>query len=264
MALNLCQIKTAKNPYYIVNIGRNIYSIEELCFYLYENMYLLDETIINEALCIWLRDELGLKRLYSSMIAHLEKKDGIVNFITPVFREINYLEPQKMREYQDRVRALENLNVDVRQKLKGDYLIKCGMFENAILEYYQVLHREAPGQAGTEFYSQVWNNLGCAYARMFQFRDAGRCFRKIWEMSGTRDSLRKYVSILPLYLSDEEYSEELKKLGADQFLISKIQEYNARIAEESSGENPAKEWTDGRLADELELLKSEYRRGAGL
>ena len=40
----LCQVKRAKNPYYISNISTNIYSIEELCYYLYHNIYLLDRS----------------------------------------------------------------------------------------------------------------------------------------------------------------------------------------------------------------------------
>ena len=35
----LCQVKRAKLPYYIENISTNIYSIEELCFYFYHNIY---------------------------------------------------------------------------------------------------------------------------------------------------------------------------------------------------------------------------------
>ena len=42
----LCQVKKAERPYYIENISTNIYSIEELCFYLYNNIYLLDSTIL--------------------------------------------------------------------------------------------------------------------------------------------------------------------------------------------------------------------------
>ena len=54
----LWQGKRAKNPYYISNISTNIYSIEELCYYLYHNIYLLDETIINEQLLVWMKEEL--------------------------------------------------------------------------------------------------------------------------------------------------------------------------------------------------------------
>ena len=58
----LCQVKRAKNPYYISNISTNIYSIEELCYYLYHNIYLLDETIINEQLLVWMKRRTPLKK----------------------------------------------------------------------------------------------------------------------------------------------------------------------------------------------------------
>ena len=40
----LCQTKKAQRPYFIENISMNIYSIEELCYYLYHNLYLADHT----------------------------------------------------------------------------------------------------------------------------------------------------------------------------------------------------------------------------
>ena len=67
----LCQIKRASMPYYIENISTNIYSIEELCYYFYHNIYLLDETILNEHLCDWIRKELGLERLYRRLYKSL-------------------------------------------------------------------------------------------------------------------------------------------------------------------------------------------------
>ena len=69
----LCQVKRAKNPYYISSISTNIYSIEELCYYLYHNIYLLDETIINEQLLVWMKEELHLRRLYHRLYVLLEE-----------------------------------------------------------------------------------------------------------------------------------------------------------------------------------------------
>ena len=56
----LCQTKKAEVPYFIENISTNIYSLEELCYYLYHNLYLVDKTIINEGLCAWIQEELEL------------------------------------------------------------------------------------------------------------------------------------------------------------------------------------------------------------
>ena len=53
----LCQTKRAKLPYFIENISTNVYSIEELCYYLYHNLYLVDQTIMNEGLCSWIQSD---------------------------------------------------------------------------------------------------------------------------------------------------------------------------------------------------------------
>ena len=50
VSFDLCQVRTAQTPYYIENISTSIYSLEELCWYFYNNMYLIDETIVNEKL----------------------------------------------------------------------------------------------------------------------------------------------------------------------------------------------------------------------
>ena len=59
----LCQTKTADSPYFIENISTNIYTLEELCYYLFHNLYLIDDTVMNERLCLWLQDELNLPGL---------------------------------------------------------------------------------------------------------------------------------------------------------------------------------------------------------
>ena len=46
----LCQVKKAEKPFFIENISTNIYSIEELCYYLYNNLYLIDSSLINQKL----------------------------------------------------------------------------------------------------------------------------------------------------------------------------------------------------------------------
>ena len=263
MSFDLCQVKTASKPYFIENISTYIYSIEELCFYLYNNMYLIDQSIVNEDLCVWVRDELDLKRLYRQLHDQLEKNDGTAAFILPIFREIGYLSADEQRAYQEEMNRLEVQPGETKAKLKADYLVRCGMHSNAIREYYQILQRQGPGSLGAQFYSQIWNNLGCAMAGMFEFQKAGDCFYEAWKLVRTREMLRKYVSVLPLYLTDAQYRDRLKELGADRELTGRIQEYNlsiAREAKEASREKIERAASPGML---LSQIKEEYCRSAG-
>ena len=57
-SLILCHRKKAKHPYEIARIHKRIYTIEELCYYFCNNLYLVDYTIVNRQLCDWLEEEL--------------------------------------------------------------------------------------------------------------------------------------------------------------------------------------------------------------
>ena len=131
--------QTGENPYYISNISTNIYSIEELCYYLYHNIYLLDETIINEQLLVWMKEELHLRRLYQRLYVLLEEKKNIGEFILPIFKEINYLSHDQFREMNERLKRFEEQPEIVRKKIKGDYLVDHEKYINAIQVYQETL-----------------------------------------------------------------------------------------------------------------------------
>lgn len=80
-----------------------------------------------------------------------------------------------------------------------------------------------------QFYAAIWNNLGAAYAGMLDFRRAADCFLEAYHLTRTKETFRKYISTLPLFLSEEDYQKQLEELKADPYLVQKIQEYNAKM-----------------------------------
>lgn len=108
------------------NISKNIYSIEELCYYFYKNIYLIDESIINERLCNWLKDELGLSKLYEKLYRILEKEEGTSAFILAIFREIHYLSHEEFKKLNETLEILEKQLPAVRIKKKAIILSVTG------------------------------------------------------------------------------------------------------------------------------------------
>lgn len=260
MSYDLCLLAQAEKPYYIENTRTAVFSLEELCFYLYNNICLIDESIINEGLCDWIRDELHLGRLYRQLYEQLDKQDGAAFFVLPVFREAGYLTHQEMREFQEQLAKLEVQSEDMKQKLRGDYLVKEKMFGRAIWEYRQILGRRNPGKLGTQFYAAVWSNMGAAYAGLFQFDRAAGCFWESYSLMQTKETFRKYVSTLPLFLSDEEYEKRLSELRADSYLVQKIQEFNAKLCTQQPFLDELERMTQRGPAEVFEELKEEYCR----
>ena len=53
--LLLCSHGLASAPYYLESMALNIYSIEELCYYLKQNIDLVEPSFMDEELIDWIR-----------------------------------------------------------------------------------------------------------------------------------------------------------------------------------------------------------------
>ena len=84
-SLILCHKKKARRAYEIARIHRRIYTIEELCYYLCNHLYLVDYTIMNEKLCDWLKEELELIELSDNLRNMLEQNASMDKFFVTIF-----------------------------------------------------------------------------------------------------------------------------------------------------------------------------------
>ena len=64
--LILCHDRRASHPYEITRIHCRVYTIEELCYYLCNNLYLIDYTIMNSSCAAGCRKSLGWKACLGS------------------------------------------------------------------------------------------------------------------------------------------------------------------------------------------------------
>ncbi len=263
MSYDLCLMEQAKHPYYIESIRTDIYSLEELCFYFYNYIYLIDESILNEKLCDWIRDELHLPRLYQLLYEQLDEMESAAGFVLPIFREAGYLTGREILRYQEELENLEVQPEEMKRKLRGDSLVKEGMYARAVLEYRRILREKNPGRLENQFYAAVWSNLGSAYAGLFQFEDASKCFWESYQLQNSRETFRKYISALPLFLSKEAYQARLKELQTDPDLVHTIQEYNAKLCQKPEYLNYAARIKSLPREEVIGELKEQYERNTG-
>ena len=138
----LCQTKKADKPFFVESINTNIYSLEELCYFLYHNLYLVDSSVINENLCIWISEELDLPRLAAKLRPHLGKFASAEDVLYPVFKEINYLTYDELKALNVKLAKLDQEAPLLRKKRKGDALVANKMYVSAIKVYQQLLKKE--------------------------------------------------------------------------------------------------------------------------
>ena len=253
----LCQTKKAQRPYFIENISMNIYSIEELCYYLYHNLYLADHTVFNEELCNWLRDELELVHLAAKLKQNLERNVSVEEMIYPVFKEINYLAYEELRTLNGRIERRNSESEEIREKQKGDALMENRMYVNAIRVYQKLLEKESKDVSG-EMRERIFHNQGCAYSYLFQMDKALDCFFMAWRENRSEKALKVYLLAYRSVHSQEEFEKRLEELKVEETVKEEVA---GRLEKFLS--LPEQKIASGETDRILENLTREYHRSTG-
>ena len=107
-SLILCDEKKAKQPYEIARIHKKIYTIEELCYYISNNLYLIDYTIVNKQLCEWLMEELDMDGLAKELRACIRKNGSVEQFVLLILRASSIYTEQELKKIEDIMKHLKN------------------------------------------------------------------------------------------------------------------------------------------------------------
>ena len=254
----LCQTKRAKLPYFIENISTNVYSIEELCYYLYHNLYLIDQTIMNEGLCSWIQEELELPALAAKLRSKISKFASAEDIVYPVFKEINYLTYEELKELNVCLQKMNEETPAMREKQKADALMENEMYVHAIQVYQNLLETEDLEEIREGMTEKVYHNLGCAYSYLFQMEKAVECFRRAYEGSRSREALETYLTAFGVTRSPAEYEKMAKATGAEREILE-----NIRAKLQKFSRTPEQEINTENMDEILTRLTREYHRSTG-
>ena len=208
-----------------MRIHCRIFTIEELCYYLCNNLYLIDYTIMNGQLCDWLDEELGMDSLASDLRDVLRLRGSVEKFVLTILKASKiYREPEMIR-IQNVLEHLKNQKDIERQKYKGDNLLESGEVEEAILVYQSILNQEKDETVDDKFYGKIYAGLGAAFGRLFLYQESARMYDRAYQICGDKALLKPYLYASYKYMSLEEY----------HILITKHEDYmeiNAQMRRE--------------------------------
>lgn len=254
----LCQTRRAGTPYFIENISMNIYSLEELCYYLEHNLYLIDQTILNEGLCSWIQEELKLPALAAKLRPKMGKFASAEDLVYPVFKEINYLTYEELKVLNTRLQKFDEEAPAMREKRKGDALIENKMYVHAIQVYQKLLVRKDLEEIREGLTECIYHNLGCAYSYLFQMDKAIECFRRAYEGGRSTEALETYLTAFSMSHSEEEYENMAKTLGVEEEILTAVQNRKKEFAQ-----IPREKVNSRNMDDILNHLTAEYHRSTG-
>lgn len=281
----LCQTPVAREAYFIENIQMNIYSLEELCYYLRRNLYLVDETLMGEELAYWISNELKLPGLGAKIRARLGKKTGagtgkelgagktpgIEEFLFPIFKEINYLPYEELKLLSQEILTYQNQSPKTRLLCKAKAFLRNGMYMKAMGIYQKLLAEDAlygggeekvypdflcpipevslPEAAALEEGKEAavyLSGLGLCSARLFQMEKSCEYFWQAYKLSGEEQYLEKSLLALRAASGEEVFLQKLEELQVPEETKAALREKLSGLKDRSSWK-VEKEQADGYL-----------------
>lgn len=241
-----CGEKGTDKPYHIEDLNLRIFSIEELCYYIYSNVSLCDQELIKPELAGWIENQCKLPDLAESIRVILKKDPRAERVAAQIFAYTDYLTKQEREAVCERIRKYSQWGLDERKKMRGDYFYLDGKFQDAVKVYGEML--EQGNYEDEKMHHGLLYNMGCCFASMFYYDIAYECFMKAAEL----DILRGEDMIAALFckktsLSDREWEE----------FLAEHDEFNTYVMPmEKQLSETEKEWRKSALAKELLKLQN--------
>ncbi len=221
--LTLCSGIIATTPYYIVSLGVNIYSIEELCYSLYTNAFVLDSDLMDDKLCDYLEKQLNMEDLAERLRLIISAKKSLSDFVAVILNEIAYCDEEEVRKIKQILLDNAGLGYARKRKARGDNMLNSQKYTLAIDEYLYVLHnvdkKEEP-----DLYSAILHNIGTAYARLFLFEKAASYYKQAYEIGHERESRIQYLMALRLTMRREQYERLLLRFGYEEDIVEEAED----------------------------------------
>ncbi len=184
-----CKNALSATPYYIEEASLNVYSLEELSYFILNNVYLLSSKFMNPELCNWIGRELKQTKLASELLGLVQSSAPLHIFVGHILGANGYASNKEIKDTLAIISTFENKSEAERKKMRADRLISNNKLVDAIYEYETLLADDVAKTMPKIVEGDVYHNLGVAFSRLFFFDEAIKCFDEAYKRNQKKQSL---------------------------------------------------------------------------
>ncbi len=211
----VCSPKQAETPFTFLNTKVEIYTYEELCFYIYNNTVLISKTALSDKLWSWIRDELDMPGLADRLAGLANKTPFAQDLLVEILNYGDYYTPDEVKTYAAAWQKYRKLSPLQREKLKADGYLGYRRFIRASIIYDGIIEQEAEIQ-DKEFLGNVYHNRAVAAANNLDTEDAKRFFLKAYDLNSNQESLKGYFYVVSVTEDITTLKNEVHKMGLSE------------------------------------------------
>ena len=233
----LCQTKKARSPYFIQNISTNIYTLEELCYYMYNNIYSVTEEFFDQKLALWLKEQVGYETLAKKMKVLIERKNDLKDLVVTLLCACDYYKEDEVVKLVEIMDEIANLPLHEKNKIIADNYLRAGKYGKSLQEYKKLLYGNMAERFSTEEYGDLLHNQAIALFHVSSFQEAATGFREAYARNHNEKSLNQYLYTLLMNEQKELFVKEGTSLGKSLDELEKL-ERNYEAEKEKCSSNP--------------------------
>ncbi len=204
----LCKGRVAKKPYIMPITGKRIYSLEELCYEIYHNIYSVTEEIFVPSLVDWLKNEVGEPVAAKKMEALIRRNNDLKDMVITLLCACDYYKEEEVMEVLEIMKQIADLPPHLKQKRKADNYLRAGHYGQSLACYKELMNGKESERYTPEEYGDLLHNQAIAYFYISSFSEAGRYFKEAYARNKREESLQYYLTIFLMQGKEEEFYTE--------------------------------------------------------
>ena len=218
--LILCSGKRTDRPYVLPTTGHRIYSVEELCYHIYNNIFSIDQTLFTDSLVDWIRTELSLVSRAEKLDMSMRQGADYKALLAVVLCSSDYYTEQEIKNLLATVDDIRTMSATKRWFIKANSFLQRKQYEEAIAQYDRLLISEEAADLSQKDYGDVLHNQAIAALHIYGLDRALELFMRAYEHNRREETLQQYLYTLWLVKGGEEFdnnttncqiSEELRR-----------------------------------------------------
>lgn len=248
--LILCRGLYATIPYKMKTTNTKIYSIEEMCYYIYHNLEFVMEEKFSTPFTEWLKNELNLMEL-----AHeLEGIEDSKKTLFKIAHSSNYFSDSEIREIKDMIIEFEDLPPTKRKIKKANNYLNINRYKEADAIYERILSGEELGELTREEYASILYNQAIAKIHILGLQEAAPLLKEVYERTNAEEHLKQYLFALKLSSQEELLIKEISYYELQQDWVNNILKELKELLKE------AEIYSETQLMQKLEMDRMSNNR----
>lgn len=204
-----CSSPLALTPYHFRLTDTNVYSMEEVCYYIWHNIYMIQEEVFDREFVMWIEKELHMEETSHKLACLIQDHNNLKDIVVTICCSCDYYDEEEINVLIRLMDEIEQMPAYARKKHKGDTYLACHSYEKALEEYEKVFESDEILHAEKEAYGSIFHNMGVAYSNLAEFRKAAEYFLKAYEQNQKDASLSQGLFALRLSKDVEGYKKAL-------------------------------------------------------